>query len=57
MSRRGCRGSLSRGGICVSAAVREHIGTRLAAAFTDAGAQQVKNIAEPVHVFRVTPSG
>ena len=39
------------GGICVSAAVREHVGTRLAAAFTDAGAQQVKNIAEPVHVF------
>jgi adenylate cyclase len=41
------------GGICVSASVREHIGTRLAAAFADAGPQQVKNIAEPVHVFRV----
>src|SRR5215472_2969810 len=41
------------GGICVSAAVREHVGTRAAAAFTDAGAQQVKNIADPVHVFRV----
>ena len=40
------------GGICVSATVREHVGTRVAAAFTDAGAQQVKNIAEPVHVFR-----
>jgi adenylate cyclase len=45
------------GGICVSAAVREHVGTRLAAAFTDAGAQQVKNIAEPVHVFRVAALG
>jgi len=45
------------GGICVSATVREHIGTRLAANFTDAGAQQVKNIAEPVRVFRVAPSG
>jgi len=45
------------GGICVSAAVREHVGTRLAAAFTDAGAQQVKNIAEPVHVFRVAATG
>jgi adenylate cyclase len=45
------------GGICVSAAVREHVGTRVAATFTDAGAQQVKNIAEPVHVFRVAASG
>jgi adenylate cyclase len=45
------------GGICVSAAVREHAGTRVAAAsFTDAGAQQVKNIAEPVRVFRVAAS-
>jgi adenylate cyclase len=43
------------GGICVSAAVREHIGTRIAAVFTDIGAQQVKNIADPVHVFRVGP--
>jgi adenylate cyclase len=45
------------GGICVSAAVREHVGTRLAAAFTDAGARQVKNIGEPVHVFRVATPG
>jgi adenylate cyclase len=45
------------GGTCVSATVREHIGTRVAAAFTDAGAQQVKNIAERVHVFRVAAIG
>jgi adenylate cyclase len=45
------------GGICVSASVREHVGTRVSAAFADAGLQQVKNIAEPVHVFRVLPSG
>jgi class 3 adenylate cyclase len=38
-------------GICVSSAVREHAGSRIPAAFTDAGAQQVENIAEPVHVF------
>ena len=44
------------GGICVSAAVREHVGTRIAATFTDIGAQQVKNIADPVHVFRVGPA-
>ncbi|HZT86728.1 MAG TPA: tetratricopeptide repeat protein [Stellaceae bacterium] len=42
------------GGICVSAAVREHVGTRVSAVFSDAGAQRVKNIADPVRVFRVT---
>jgi adenylate cyclase len=45
------------GGICVSAAVREHVGPRLATIFNDAGAQRVKNIAEPVHVYRVAASG
>jgi adenylate cyclase len=44
------------GGICVSAAVREHAANRFFAAFTDAGPRQVKNIAEPVHVFRVAAS-
>ena len=47
------QGIAEPGGICVSAAVREHIGSRLAAGFADLGAQQVKNISEPVHVFRV----
>ncbi len=45
------------GGICISATVREHVGTRVTAVFTDAGAQQVKNIAGPVRVFRVAPIG
>jgi adenylate cyclase len=45
------------GGIAVSATVREHIGTRVAAAYTDGGARQVKNIAEPVRVFHVAPMG
>ena len=45
------------GGICISAAVREHVGSRVAAVFADAGMQQVKNIAEPVHVFRALPGG
>jgi adenylate cyclase len=45
------------GGICVSAAVREHVGTRLGTAFIDAGAQRVKNIAEPLHVFRIATTG
>jgi adenylate cyclase len=44
------------GGICISATVREHVGTRVAATYTDAGAQRVKNIADPVRVFRVAPS-
>ena len=33
------------GGICVSGAVRDHIGTKLPLSFTDLGAQQAKNIA------------
>jgi len=41
------------GGVCVSAAVRDQIGTKLPIAFTDLGEQQVKNIAQPVHVSRV----
>ena len=45
------------GGICVSATVHEHIGNRVSVEYTDAGAQQVKNIAEPVHVFRVAAKG
>ena len=43
------------GGICVSGAIREHGGTRVTAVFTDCGRHQVKNIAEPIHVFRVEP--
>jgi adenylate cyclase len=41
------------GGICASATMREHVGARVAAAFTDAGMQRVKNIAEPIRVYRV----
>jgi adenylate cyclase len=43
------------GGICVSSAVRDHAGGRGNAMFVDAGSQQVKNIAEPVRVFRIIP--
>src|SRR5438270_8899510 len=41
------------GGICVSGAVRDQIGPRLRIKLTTLGAQQVKNIAEPVRVFKV----
>jgi adenylate cyclase len=44
------------GGICISAMVRDQIGTKLPIAFTDLGEQQVKNISRPVHVYRVVAS-
>ncbi|HJS80220.1 MAG TPA: adenylate/guanylate cyclase domain-containing protein [Vitreimonas sp.] len=39
------------GGIAISRAVREQIAGKLDAPFEDMGAQQVKNIERPVHVF------
>ena len=42
------------GGICVSGAVRDQIGSRLEdVVFEDIGEQSVKNIARPIHVFRI----
>jgi TolB-like protein len=41
------------GGICVSHVVRDQVRDRLDVAFKDLGEQQVKNIARPVHVYRV----
>src|SRR5712692_2776518 len=41
------------GGICISGTVREHLGNKLALGYEDLGPQSVKNIAEPVRVFRV----
>ena len=45
------------GGICISGTVREHLGNKLALSYEDLGAQSVKNIAEPMHVWRVLPDG
>ena len=45
------------GGICVSGAVRDSVGTRLPIAFTDLGEQSVKNIAQPVRAFRIGAPG
>jgi adenylate cyclase len=42
------------GAICISAAARDHIGNKLPLAFDDLGEQQIKNIARPVRVYRVT---
>jgi TolB-like protein/class 3 adenylate cyclase/Tfp pilus assembly protein PilF len=41
------------GGICLSGAVREQIGSRLPIGFVPLGDQRVKNIAEPVRTFKV----
>jgi TolB-like protein/class 3 adenylate cyclase len=42
------------GGICVSGAVRDHIGTKLPVGFIDLGSQQVKNIVEPIKAYWVS---
>ena len=44
------------GGVAVSEPVRSTVRGRLEASFEDQGAQQVKNIAEPVRVFAVLPA-
>src|SRR5260370_3169526 len=41
------------GAICVSAMARDYIGNKLPLAFDDLGEQQVKNIAQPIRVYRV----
>jgi len=43
------------GAICVSARVQEDADGKLDLAFEDIGEQQLKNIARPVRVFRVSP--
>lgn len=41
------------GDICVSATVREHVAEKLPVGFTDLGEHSVKNIARPIHVYRI----
>src|SRR5262249_15281655 len=41
------------GGICLSGAVRDQVGTRLPVAFIPLGEQRVKNIAEPVRAYTI----
>ena len=45
------------GGICVSRVVRDQVLDKLSFTFEDLGAQQVKNIARPVDVYRVDLGG
>jgi TolB-like protein/class 3 adenylate cyclase len=43
------------GGICVSSAVREAVQGKIAASFQSLGERQIKNIPNPVRVYRVVP--
>jgi len=45
------------GGICVSDAVYAAIKHKIAARYEDLGAQRVKNVAAPVHVWRMSAEG
>jgi adenylate cyclase len=45
------------GGISVSRVVRDQVRDKLDVAFEDRGEQQVKNIARPVHVYRIPVAG
>src|SRR6266852_927575 len=45
------------GGICISGSVYEQVKNKLALQYEDQGEQQVKNIAEPVRVWRVVLDG
>jgi class 3 adenylate cyclase/outer membrane protein OmpA-like peptidoglycan-associated protein len=42
------------GGICVSRVVRDQVRDKLGFGFEDLGQRQVKNIARPLHIFRVS---
>jgi class 3 adenylate cyclase len=43
------------GGICVSRTVRDHVKNKVGLSFEPMGEHRVKNIAEPVTVYRVLP--
>ena len=45
------------GGICISAAVRDHVGDRLSVGYEDLGEQHVKNISRAIRAFRVLLNG
>src|SRR5215831_15881086 len=45
------------GGICISGIVHDQVRGKLTLSYQDLGSQRVKNIAEPVHVWRVVLDG
>ena len=48
-------GLAEAGGICISRGVRDHIRHKVPYGFDDLGEQTVKNIAQPIRVFRLLP--
>jgi class 3 adenylate cyclase len=44
------------GGICISGSVFDQVKNKLSLGFEDIGPQQVKNIAEPVHAYKLVPA-
>jgi adenylate cyclase len=44
------------GGVCISADAWRHVRGAIAAEFVDLGEQQLKNIADPAHVFAIAPA-
>ena len=47
------QGLAAPGGICVSRALHEQVANKLSVLFSDLGPQDVKNIPQPVHAYRV----
>jgi hypothetical protein len=45
------------GGICISRSVRDPVRDKLGFSFEDMGEQELKNIAAPIHAFRVRFEG
>jgi adenylate cyclase len=43
------------GGICISRSVHDHVKNKLSVGYQSLGAHSVKNIAEPVQVYRILP--
>jgi adenylate cyclase len=48
-------GLATAGGICISRGVHDHVRWKLPYGFEDLGEQSVKNIAQPIRVFRLIP--
>ena len=44
------------GGICIAADAWRHVRDAIAAEFVDLGEQRLKNIADPAHVFALSPA-
>ena len=50
-------GLAAPGGITISESVQVAVRSRIAAAFEDLGEQQVKNISQPIHAYRIAGGG